>query len=344
MADAMYSLPTLLCSRAKIVASVPRKSRRPAALEIPEDHSEAAFRVKNTFIDSGVALLSPSLGDFYRERVVMTCPSKRVGCLSGRLQEALEGGDELEAPSPFGIQSPCEIQTPCGLQNPYLIQTPVAERCQQFPWQSVEAMQHTRILCQELESQHFLPHGVPCFEFVAHAQQPCAMIEGTLSSVTDLRLADLLDVDGATMSSMATDAVVSAQQVGQCEYVPNRSVLGLSTAPGMPPSPERAPWYSASQPSWSSAPLVPPAPVVPPPPPGPALGSPELPSIGSAAHGKGSCRPCAFLHTKGCENGLACTFCHLCEPGERKRRQKEKLQQRRAAQQARLTSKAERAA
>jgi len=50
----------------------------------------------------------------------------------------------------------------------------------------------------------------------------------------------------------------------------------------------------------------------------------ELPSLGSANHGIGQCKPCAFHHTKGCQRGAGCTFCHLCLPGEKKRRQKEK--------------------
>lgn len=56
----------------------------------------------------------------------------------------------------------------------------------------------------------------------------------------------------------------------------------------------------------------------------PSLVSPDLPSVGSASHGFGECKPCAFIHTKGCEGGLQCPFCHLCEPGEKKRRQKTK--------------------
>lgn len=51
----------------------------------------------------------------------------------------------------------------------------------------------------------------------------------------------------------------------------------------------------------------------------------ELPSVGSANHGSGECKPCAFLHTKGCQNGSQCQFCHLCAPGEKKRRRKEKM-------------------
>jgi len=57
----------------------------------------------------------------------------------------------------------------------------------------------------------------------------------------------------------------------------------------------------------------------------PELGSAELPTVGSAQHHAGGCKPCAFAHTKGCENGVNCQFCHLCEPGEKKRRQKQRV-------------------
>jgi len=49
-----------------------------------------------------------------------------------------------------------------------------------------------------------------------------------------------------------------------------------------------------------------------------------LPSIGSAGHRLGRCKPCAFAGTKGCNSGTECRFCHLCDVGEKKRRQKEK--------------------
>jgi len=56
----------------------------------------------------------------------------------------------------------------------------------------------------------------------------------------------------------------------------------------------------------------------------PQLGSAEVPSIGSSGHRFGSCKPCAFVFTKGCASGVDCIFCHLCQPGEKKRRQKVK--------------------
>lgn len=80
------------------------------------------------------------------------------------------------------------------------------------------------------------------------------------------------------------------------------------------------------------------APLIPPPPEQlPVLNiEPEvsaLASVGSAQHATGDCKPCAFIYAKGCSNGKKCAYCHLCEPGEKKRRVKEKREQLRAANQ-----------
>lgn len=50
-----------------------------------------------------------------------------------------------------------------------------------------------------------------------------------------------------------------------------------------------------------------------------------LPSIGSRGHHLLQCKPCAFVGKKGCTSGADCKFCHLCEPGEKKRRRKQRL-------------------
>eukprot|EP00930_Biecheleria_cincta_P000097 TRINITY_DN1001_c0_g1_i3.p1 TRINITY_DN1001_c0_g1~~TRINITY_DN1001_c0_g1_i3.p1 ORF type:complete len:227 (+),score=38.43 TRINITY_DN1001_c0_g1_i3:89-769(+) len=54
------------------------------------------------------------------------------------------------------------------------------------------------------------------------------------------------------------------------------------------------------------------------------LGSEALPTVGSLKHSLGICKPCAFVFKEGpgCTSGVECTFCHLCEPGEKKRRVK----------------------
>lgn len=58
------------------------------------------------------------------------------------------------------------------------------------------------------------------------------------------------------------------------------------------------------------------------------LGSAAMPTVGSAGHYLRVCKPCAFV-TKGCQSGIECRFCHLCEVGEKKRRKKEKVTLRR---------------
>jgi len=57
--------------------------------------------------------------------------------------------------------------------------------------------------------------------------------------------------------------------------------------------------------------------------------APAMPSVGSRAHHKGRCRPCGFLHGRGCTSGASCKFCHLCDRSEcsRDRRSKQAMAQ-----------------
>jgi len=54
--------------------------------------------------------------------------------------------------------------------------------------------------------------------------------------------------------------------------------------------------------------------------------APNRQSLGSLGHAQGQCRPCAWIHKDagGCRNGTSCSYCHLCPPGELKRRKREK--------------------
>jgi len=54
------------------------------------------------------------------------------------------------------------------------------------------------------------------------------------------------------------------------------------------------------------------------------VGTREMPTYGSAGHWSGTCNPCAFVHKGGCQSGVNCLFCHLCDPGEKRRRKKER--------------------
>lgn len=60
---------------------------------------------------------------------------------------------------------------------------------------------------------------------------------------------------------------------------------------------------------------------------GPVLGSIAMPTKGSLQHGVGRCKPCAFVWREdGCSKAVECPFCHLCEAGEKKKRQKTKTE------------------
>lgn len=112
---------------------------------------------------------------------------------------------------------------------------------------------------------------------------------------------------------------VPKQQGGQPHMVLKlSSALNPATPPFSPPG--------------SPAPAAEEAP--PPPPPLTMAPGGERDSVmltrGSMDHGFGRCKPCAFVYTKGCGNGFQCPFCHLCEPGEKKKRRQEKLEVRRA--------------
>lgn len=53
-----------------------------------------------------------------------------------------------------------------------------------------------------------------------------------------------------------------------------------------------------------------------------ASGSLGCPSVGSAGHHLGLCKPCDFMYRTACRADASCKFCHLCPPGETQRRKK----------------------
>mmetsp|Transcript_109268 Transcript_109268/g.319880 ORF Transcript_109268/g.319880 Transcript_109268/m.319880 type:complete len:286 (+) Transcript_109268:124-981(+) len=77
------------------------------------------------------------------------------------------------------------------------------------------------------------------------------------------------------------------------------------------------------------------APSPPPPPPPRCDTMHKLPSVGSALHGTGQCRPCDFMYrTDNCREGAACRFCHLCGPQAVRLRRKQRRALLRSGRQA----------
>lgn len=127
-------------------------------------------------------------------------------------------------------------------------------------------------------------------------------------------------LDGSTLGGFGGAAVESAS-----------AVLGPASLTVKPPSVlEMEPCYidvpglttlSSSAPAASATPATQTAPAP------SAQAAENVPSLGSAGHARGSCRPCAWVYkdSNGCRNGASCEYCHLCPPGELKRRKQEKL-------------------
>lgn len=118
---------------------------------------------------------------------------------------------------------------------------------------------------------------------------------------------------GTFVTPTASDSWLSSSSSKAPRGVVSTRLLGKTTSPQPPQSPQR----SALQPSQQEAAQE-------------SELQDGLPSRGSAMHSLGACKPCAFVF-EGCNNGSECQFCHMCEPGERIRRKKEKLALRKEA-------------
>jgi len=121
---------------------------------------------------------------------------------------------------------------------------------------------------------------------------------------------------------LAAMAAAAAGAAGAAAAAASAS-LGGADGGSLDASPS-GPEATAEQ-AYGSPSLVPPAhPGMQLPPDGAAPQS--LPSRGSALHGTGKCRPCAwFWKAQGCQNDLDCGYCHLCPEGELRSRKKSKV-------------------
>jgi len=66
----------------------------------------------------------------------------------------------------------------------------------------------------------------------------------------------------------------------------------------------------------------------------PPLPMMAIPSVGSAGHHLGLCKPCDFVDRGFCRAGADCRFCHLCGPAERRQRKLQRRKLVRAAKRA----------
>mmetsp|Transcript_88990 Transcript_88990/g.157575 ORF Transcript_88990/g.157575 Transcript_88990/m.157575 type:complete len:283 (-) Transcript_88990:49-897(-) len=247
------------------------------------------FLVRNTFIDDPIARPA-SLEGFLHERQAYSCPVSMVSDGSGVGEVSYCPGGELVKAAYKGIASDQAATVPA-----------------------------TRARSLETDA------GSECSTADTGAAGPRTTPDTPEAEYAKIQLPPPLPLPPPPPSFLEACA-----EAGKPEYS-----QGATQPLSPPPAPLAAPAF----------PSGPPAAALTPPPPsenaqpvkvlrleealGPAPDQTEAlaeaaASAGSAGHFKGLCRPCAFYSTKGCSSGVDCQFCHLCEPGEKKRRQKAK--------------------
>lgn len=320
-------LPSLLLARRAKTGCAMQMSGNVVPLEIADEViarsttlAEPAYSIKNTFIADEVPC-SPSLAGFYQAREVRSCPSDRIGCLSNCFDIA-------------SISTETPVDTPRVPQavppSPCLLSTPTADDVQGDMWQTMAAPVNSQwpmnpAVGSEMDyAYQYVPEGHYEDGWVSFTPFPEAGQRRPLVP-HEVPMAPCSRERVATVVCLA-DLI---QDTGSFKENSNSPVRGASPAVAedvVSPPPADDARSALLEIMNRSATCTPPAP-----PPGPAPGSEELPSVGSSGHGDGSCKPCAFFHTKGCEKGPACVFCHACPPEARKERRRDKMESRQAA-------------
>lgn len=309
--------------------------------------------VKNTFFDT--PLVRPdSLDDFYRERKVLSCPATRNPTADTerltKCVQQMEGLDSLHTPSSSswaGIPKLAELRSAitCIVQNTF-ISTPLDR-----PESLDGFLEERRVLsCPATRHQTMddcdpsVEADVVCWPATPDAASCAISIAEALKAEEGLsqRLTSSIDRGAPLPAWLAFPLAATGfdPRLDPSMLIIDSNDEVLSAAPwlaapapcGPPPPPvDRAPGAF----SFDAVHRCPPLPTMEA---GAAvsedarclghlagLGSAEMPSLGSVLHASHRCKPCSFAHkAEGCGKGRQCPFCHLCDGGEKKRREKAK--------------------
>jgi len=294
---------------------------------LPDISYPSPFLVRNTFIDCPAG--PNSLVDFLHDRQVQSCPTSGIGAPPGlehlrsvvdsdcgdldfmpvKPEEYPDDSPKKVAPVDFGIRHSLDGLPDFDYPSPFVVRNTFLDAPQMQPLGSLLDFMTDR------QAQSCPASGIgmpPMPAFLSGASTGCSSFGSAVES----------HVEAEIPAPPSFEPILPQICAG--------AVLPPPLAAPMPPPPPAAP------PSIPEAHLAAASAVAPPPPaqapqlriseslPHTELGTAAMPTVGSASHRFGTCKPCAFFHTKGCGSGVECTFCHLCLPGEKKRRQKAK--------------------
>jgi len=296
-----------------------------------------AVRVRNTFIH----ITSPVADSTTNGRLAFSCPSSHIG----RIQESFKTDDGLSDEVPASATKQVLV-----LENALFEPVPDTPEARSMGCMGLSEW-YASPGTPEKFGQHDL-HGMfswppACLPSASGCGSstdwfPCAA-GGELLHTADHRIP--CSIPGSLPQQSAAQAPSQMLSISAETGMPTSGnpayALSHAAASRFPPPPgfDYTPmtdpsdaWQLAQQPVAGATPKrftlkpsleeIPMCPPSMPRPSQPAPGSAELPSIGSREHAAGECKPCAFLHTKGCTSGAMCSFCHLCVAGEKKKRQK----------------------
>jgi hypothetical protein len=242
------------------------------------------FVIKNTFIDCDGS--RPNFDEFYRERVARSCPASKLCVGVDAADDVLEG-----LPTRESSQVPVLFDGDMPSKNTFV----------HFP------VQHISLDTSEERRTKSCPSsGVEMAdgERQVHAENTTVQTDYLVSAEeTPMGFAQCMEfmMDDGVMTNLQADLYFPGAVMPMDEQFMQMMWVG-------------------AEPTQSSRPVLSLAEALP----EPELGSPDMPSVGSAGHWNGTCKPCAFM-ARGCTSGVDCPFCHLCDMNEKKRRRKDKI-------------------
>jgi len=258
----------------------------------------APLLVKNTFIGFDIGRPA-SLADFYTERHTQSCPASGIGLPPG-LEDMVALGEstrEIGMMEDREQLSPTDHLLPAGLLD--LLGDLESPRSSSPPPQQPPLFDGSWALPMS-QAQSYTPKPVVLESSSPPSQQP-PLFDGSWAL-------PMLHAQLYTPQPFVLDlslALCSPGQAKQQRLPLSDPILDQLCLPN------RLPPQMWAQETVQATPEA-------------ELGSPDCPTVGSKDHWFGTCRPCAFMYTKGCGNGVLCSFCHLCDKDAKKRRSKDK--------------------